>query len=111
MNVSDQFKNKDLTEVIYPILDGKIYFLDLQTGTPTRNKINLGFSIKGTGMVDPRGYPLFYTGMGLNENNGRYTDFKYRIYSLIDQSEIFSIMGRDSLSYRGSWEHLTHLLF
>lgn len=103
MNVSDQFKNKDLTEVIYPILDGKIYFLDLQTGTPTRNKINLGFSIKGTGMVDPRGYPLFYTGMGLNENNGRYTDFKYRIYSLIDQSEIFSIMGRDSLSYRGSW--------
>ncbi len=103
MNVSDQFKNKDLTEVIYPILDGKIYFLDLQTGTPTRNKINLGFSIKGTGMVDPRGYPLFYTGMGLNENNGRYTDFKYRIYSLIDQSELFSIMGRDSLSYRCSW--------
>ncbi|HHY63761.1 MAG TPA: PQQ-like beta-propeller repeat protein, partial [Clostridiaceae bacterium] len=103
MNVKDEFKGKDLTEVIYPILDGNIYFLELETGKPTRDKINLGYSIKGTGMVDPRGYPLFYTGMGLNENNGRYTDFKYRIYSLIDQKELFSIMGKDSLSYRGSW--------
>lgn len=103
MNINDEFKNKDLKEVIYPILDGNIYFLDLETGKPTRNKINLGFSIKGTGMVDPRGYPLFYTGMGLRENNGRYTDFKYRIYNLIDQSEIYSFLGNDSLSYRGSW--------
>ncbi|NLB77969.1 MAG: PQQ-like beta-propeller repeat protein [Clostridiaceae bacterium] len=103
MNLNSEFKNKDLTEVIYPILDGNIYFLDLETGKPTRNKINLGFSIKGTGMVDPRGYPLFYTGMGLNENNGKLTEFKYRAYSLLDQKEIFSIMGRDSLSYRGKW--------
>jgi outer membrane protein assembly factor BamB len=103
MNVNEEFKNKDLTEVIYPILDGNIYFLDLETGKPTRDKIKLGYSVKGTGMVDPRGYPLFYTGMGLNENNGKYTDFKYRIYSLLDQKEIFSIMGKDALSYRGSW--------
>ena len=103
MNINEEFKNKDLTEVIYPILDGNIYFLDLETGKPTRNKINLGFSIKGTGMVDPRGYPLFYTGMGLNENNGKLTEFKYRAYNLLNQSEIFSIMGRDSLSYRGKW--------
>ena len=108
MNINEEFKNKiNFTEVIYPILDGKIYFLDLETGKPTRDKINLGFSIKGTGMVDPRGYPLFYTGMGLNENNGRYTEFKYRIYNLLDQSEIFSILGKDALSYRGNWEPLT----
>ena len=103
MNLNAEFKNKDLTEVIYPILDGNIYFLDLETGKPTRNKINLGFTIKGTGMVDPRGYPLFYTGMGLNENNGKYTEFKYRAYNLLDQTEIFSIKGKDALSYRGSW--------
>lgn len=103
MNLKDEFKGKDLTEVIYPILDGNIYFLDLETGKPTRNKINLGFSIKGTGMVDPRGYPLFYTGMGLNENNGKLTEFKYRIYNLINQSEIYSFLGRDALSYRGKW--------
>ncbi len=103
MNINDQFKSADLTEVIYPTFDGNIYFLDLKTGKPTRNKINLGFTIKGTGMVDPRGYPLFYTGMGLRENNGRYTDFKYRIYNLIDQSEIFTFLGKDSLSHRGTW--------
>lgn len=103
MNLNSEFKNKDLIEVIYPILDGNIYFLDLETGKPTRNKINLGFTIKGTGMADPRGYPLFYTGMGLNENNGKTTEFKYRAYNLLDQSEIFSIMGRDALSYRGKW--------
>jgi hypothetical protein len=83
--------------VIYPILDGNIYFLDLETGKPTRDKIKLGFSVKGTGMVDPRGYPLFYTGMGLNENNGKYTDFKYRIYSLLTRKR-----------YSASWEKMLY---
>ena len=49
MNINPEFKNPDSVEVIYPILDGNIYFLDLETGKPTRPKINLGFTIKGTG--------------------------------------------------------------
>ncbi|HBR02355.1 MAG TPA: pyrrolo-quinoline quinone [Ruminiclostridium sp.] len=104
MNIDPNFKEKDLTEVIYPILDGNIYFFDLESGRPTRPKIKLGFSIKGTGMVDPRGYPLFYTGMGLNSNStaGTSTSFKYRIYNLIDQTELFSFPGKDPIAYR-SW--------
>ncbi|MCX7771856.1 MAG: pyrrolo-quinoline quinone [Clostridia bacterium] len=100
MNIKPEFKNKDLVEVIYPILDGNIYFLDLQTGKPTRDKIKLGFSVKGTGMVDPRGYPLFYTGMGLNSNGKQTTSFKYRIYNLIDQTEIFTMPGSDPVALR-----------
>lgn len=100
MNITPEMKKKDLVEVIYPILDGNIYFLDLETGTPTRNKITIGYPIKGTGMVDPRGYPLLYTGMGINENNGRFTDFKYRVINLIDQKEIFTFPGKDPSAYR-----------
>lgn len=100
MNITPEMKAKDLTEAIYPILDGHIYFLDLETGVPTRNDINIGFTIKGTGMVDPRGYPLFYTGMGLNENNGKTTTFKYRVINLIDQTEAFSVPFKDPDAYR-----------
>lgn len=102
MNLYPEFKEKDLVEVIYPALDGNIYFLDLETGKPTRKKITIGFPIKGTGMVDPRGYPLLYTGMGVNENSGRYTEFKFRVISLIDQTEIFTFPGKDPNAYR-SW--------
>ncbi|NLM75014.1 MAG: PQQ-binding-like beta-propeller repeat protein, partial [Clostridiaceae bacterium] len=102
MNINDEFKHRDFVEVIYPILDGNIYFLDLETGKATRPKINLGFSIKGTGAIDPRGYPLLYTGMGINSNDtaGTKTSFKYRIYNLINQTELFTFPGNDPVAYR-----------
>ena len=100
MNIKSEMKEKDLVEVIYPTLDGNIYFLDLETGKPTRDKINVGFPIKGTGMVDPRGYPILYTGMGINENNGKYTEYKYKIFSLIDQTPLYDIFGRDPVAFR-----------
>lgn len=56
--------------------------------------------MKGTGMVDPRGYPIFYTGMGLNENNGKFTEFKYMMFNLIDQTPLYSILGRDPVAFR-----------
>ena len=100
MNINSDMKSKDLTEVIYPTLDGNIYFLDLETGKPTRDKIKVGFPLKGTGMVDPRGYPIFYTGMGINENDGKFTEFKYMMFSLIDQKPLYSILGRDPMAFR-----------
>ncbi len=100
MNINNNLKDKDLVEVIYPVFDGHIYFLDMETGKESRPRINLGFTVKGTGMVDPRGYPLFYTGQGLNENDGRKGAFKYRIYDLIHQKEIFSMPGNDSVAFR-----------
>lgn len=101
MNINSEMKSKDLVEVIYPALDGNIYFLDLATGKPTRNKIEIGYPIKGTAMVDPRGYPILYTGMGINDNNGKYSEYKYRIINLIDQSVMYSIFGRDEVAFRG----------
>jgi len=101
MNINAEMKSKDLVEVIYPALDGNIYFLDLETGKPTRNKIEIGYPIKGTAMVDPRGYPVLYTGMGINENNGKFAEYKYRIINLLDQKEVYTIFGRDEAAYRG----------
>ena len=102
MNLREEAKNKDLVEVIYPTLDGNIYFLDLDTGLYTRDKINFGFSFKGTGAVDPRGYPLLYVGQGLNDNSGKKSAFQYRIFSLLDQKQIWGLPGSDPEAYR-SW--------
>ncbi|EPR11669.1 PQQ-binding-like beta-propeller repeat protein [Ruminiclostridium papyrosolvens] len=101
MNINSDMKSKDLVEVIYPTLDGNIYFLDLETGKPTRNQIKIGYPIKGTGMIDPRGYPILYTGMGINDNGGKYSEYKYRIFNLLNQKEMYSIFGRDQVAFRG----------
>ncbi|MBR6040830.1 MAG: pyrrolo-quinoline quinone [Clostridia bacterium] len=65
MNLREWAKQKEnLVEVIYPTEDGNIYFLDLETGEETRDKIVLNVPFKGTGSIDPRGYPLLYCGSG-----------------------------------------------
>lgn len=106
MNISDEMKQKDLVEVIYPVFDGHIYFLDLATGKPTRGAINVGFPFKGTGVIDPRGYPILYCGQGLNEVNGKYGEFNYHIFNLLDQTEMYALYGRDNLAFRkwGAWD-------
>ena len=100
MNINPEMKQKDLVEVIYPTLDGNVYFLDLETGKPTRDKIDVGYSMKGTGMIDPRGYPILYTGMGINENEKTLTEYKYKIFNLIDQTPLYDIFGRDPVAFR-----------
>jgi len=100
MNIKPEYKNTDLVEVIYPTLDGNIYFLNLENGKPTRDPINIGYSTKGTGMIDPRGYPILYTGQGLNQNGNNFAHHKFRIFSLVDQTEIFSITGTTPEAFR-----------
>lgn len=102
MGLFPEMKEKDLVEVIYPVFDGNIYFLDLETGKRTRDPIYVGYGMKGTGAVDPRGYPLFYTGQGLNDTNGRIGPFRYRMFDLIQNKEVAHIAGSDSLAFR-SW--------
>lgn len=69
MNIYDEFKGKeDFTEVIYGSLDGNIYFLELNSGKTTRDKIKVGNPIKGSLSIDPRGIPLLYVGEGINES-------------------------------------------
>ena len=74
-------------EVIYPTLSGQIFRMDLATGTDTRPTMRIaegGF--KGTGSIDPRGYPLLYAGQGLpNETDYR---MRYHIFDLIKDEEV-----------------------
>lgn len=104
MGLYDEAKEKEnLVEVIYPTLDGNIYFLDLETGEATRKKINIGVPMKGTGSIDPRGYPMLYIGQGINEVNGKAVSVKFRAVSLIDNEVVWSFGGKDPFSYR-SWQ-------
>jgi outer membrane protein assembly factor BamB len=103
MNIKKDKKNKeDLREVIYAALDGKVYFLDLEDGSPTREKIYIPGPVKGSLSVDPRGIPLLYVGQGINTVKGKRVEMGYRIYSLIDQQKLFFINGSDSFAHR-SW--------
>ena len=65
MNMFDSAKAKDgLIEVISATMDGNIYFYDMETGEPTRNKLTFGVPFKGSGTIDPRGIPILYVGQG-----------------------------------------------
>ncbi len=100
LGVYDQYKTKSgFTEVIYPTMDGNIYFWELESGEPTRDPINIGVVTKGTASLDPRGYPLLFTGQGIpSDVNGAGAWF--RIISLIDNKVLKAYGGEDPFSYR-----------
>lgn len=102
--VSDKKSKEDLKEVIYPTLDGNIYFFDLENGDKTRkNPIKLGVPTKGTASIDPRGYPILYTGQGIDEVNGHSVPVYFRAFSLIDQGLLWKFGGKDPFSHR-AWQ-------
>lgn len=102
LGVYDEFKSKQgFTEVIYPTMDGHIYFYELSTGKATRDPIDLGVVTKGTATLDPRGYPLLYTGQGIAAENAEgKTGAWFRVISLIENKVIWSFGGKDPFSYR-----------
>ena len=100
MNMYDWAKNADsLTEVIYATMDGNIYFLDLLTGQKTRDNLYLGYTFKGAGALDPRGYPIMYLGAGYNSANGTSHAF---IINLLDCSVMYEFGAADNFSLRGT---------
>ena len=101
MNINRAKREKDgLTEVLYATLDGHIYFLDLEDGQETRSAINIGAPIKGSLAVDPRGVPLLYCGQGIYDVGGKRVACGTRIWSLIDQKQLFFLDGQDSVALR-----------
>lgn len=99
MNMYDWAKEKDdLVEVIYACLDGRIYFLDLETGEPTRERMSLGYAFKGSGALDPRGYPIMYVGSGYDSENGKSRVF---VINLLDCTVMHTFGNYDSFSLRG----------
>lgn len=100
MNLYDWAKEKeDLVEVIYACMDGYIYFLDLDSGESTRDPMYLGYTFKGSGALDPRGYPLMYVGAGYNSNEGTSKAF---VINLLDCTVLYTFGDNDPFSLRGS---------
>lgn len=93
----------DFTEVIYPTFSGVIYRLDLATGKQTRDPIDTGCGYKGTGSIDPRGYPLLYAGQGLDDMDGKECPFQYRIFDLIQNKQVAGWNGHDAGAPRKDW--------
>lgn len=100
MNMTEKAKaDDDLVEVIYACMDGNVYFLDLKTGEKTRDPLYLGYTFKGAGALDPRGYPIMYVGAGYNSNEGTARVF---VVNLIDCSVMYTFGDNDEFSLRGS---------
>lgn len=101
MNMADWAKQKDdLVEVIYATMDGNVYFLDLETGEQTRDPMYIGWTFKGAGALDPRGYPIMYLGAGINSTLGVAHAF---VINLVDCSIIYEFGGDDAFSLRGTF--------
>lgn len=100
MNMHDWAKeDDDLVEVIYACMDGYVYFLDLKTGQPTREALNLGYTFKGAGALDPRGYPILYVGAGYDSYKGTAHVF---VVNLLDCSVMYEFGANDPYSLRGA---------
>jgi len=97
---SSYVDDPNFVEVVYPVFDGHIYRLDLATGAATKPAIDSGWGFKGTGSIDPRGYPLLYTGQGLNEKGDQKGPWEYRIFDLIQNKQVSQISGTDEVSLR-----------
>lgn len=99
MNIYDAKKaDPDLVEIVYATENSYIYFLDLKDGSMTRDHINGKFAYKGSGSLDPRGYPLLYVGAGDSSPNGPAEN---QIISLIDGKKLYSYGQEDPFATRG----------
>ncbi len=95
--------DQNFVEAIYPTFGGKIYRLNLADGQSTKDPIDVKYGFKGTGSIDPRGYPLLYSGQGLNDRNGTIGYWRYRMFDLIQNKEVYGIPGIDQGSLREEW--------
>lgn len=89
-------EKEGLTEVIVPSQDGHIYFLDLETGSRTREAIDLGMSVCGTATLDPRGWPILYVGGGATNEKGDSPCFM--IVDLIEGEILYRFGAEDAFA-------------
>lgn len=97
MNIYDDKKAvSPLREVILPAQDGYVYFFDLSDGKPTRDKINIGYPLKGSASVDPQGRPILAFGQGISKLASKTGDIGYYVYNLLNSEQMLFINGRKS---------------
>ena len=98
MNLYEDKKEKDgLVEAVYAKLDGRIHFIDMEDGGETRDPVYVGQVFKGSGALDPRGYPILYVGGGL-ERGGQMQ--RIYIVSLIDGTILYEMSGVNNQASR-----------
>lgn len=97
MDMYEWAKEKNgLVELICASQDGHVYFFDLETGSRTRDSVDLGYSFFSGGTLDPRGYPVLYLGAGVTNEDGEAPVIL--IVSLLDGSVLYKTGAYDSFS-------------
>lgn len=84
-----------LKEVIVAGLDGKLYFLDLADGQPTRDAVKVGYPMKGTPSLHPLGYPIMTVGQYARKMASGTGEIGLRFYNLLTQKQVYMIDGLD----------------
>lgn len=102
MALNEGYSTKSaLKEVIIAGQDGKIYFLDLEDGQPTREAINLGYAMRSTPSISSLSYPVVTVGQYSNklpDKTGKTMGLYY--YNLVDNKQLRLIDGLDGNSDR-----------
>ena len=84
-----------LKEVIVAGLDGRIYFLDLEDGQPTRDPINVGYPMKGSPSIHSLCYPMMTVGQYARKMASGTGKIGLRFYNLMNQKQVYMIDGLD----------------
>lgn len=94
--VEEKRTTSALKEVIVAGMDGKIYFLDLADGQPTRDVIDLGYPMKGSPSIHALGYPVMTVGQYARKMASGTGKIGLRFYNLLNQKQEYMIDGLDS---------------
>lgn len=101
MALNEGFQDKSaLKEVILSGEDGKVYFLDLESGEATREAINIGYALRGAPSVHPLSYPILTFGQFSNKlPSGNAKTMGLYYYNLIDNSKLRLLNMLDDRAY------------
>lgn len=93
MNLSPEAKaDPDFTEAIYSTMDGKVYFIDVNTGKKTREEISVGLPFKGAGAIHPS-LPILHLGPGDSGPDKRTQYARAYLYSLTNGEKLLEYGG------------------
>ena len=98
MNIRSEKKEiAALKEVIVSAQDGKVYFLDLADGKPTRDTINIGYPLtSGVSLYPMATRPLLSVGQSISKIGGKAAGpIGNFLFNLLDQKQLYMTDGRD----------------
>jgi len=83
-------------EIIFASLCGDLFFLDPETGNPTRSSVAIGNTLKGTPGIDPAMNGLLYVGHGIPKD----TPIGISVFNLFTHKNIQFIHGIDPFAWK-----------